>query len=119
MTSSSLSLLSAPYRVGAGMKLVGEDVDQAAEDRDARDRAEQRAEQAPLEPAVEQDEQHRAREHGDDGRGAPEALPLACERERRVVDAPMLQGRVTVAVGHGCSRLPVRTPATNGSVVGT
>jgi hypothetical protein len=62
---------------------VRHDVDQPAEGDHAEERPDQRPEQAPAVAAVEQDEQHRARQQRDERRRAAEPAPLA--RELRVL----------------------------------
>jgi hypothetical protein len=65
---------------------VGEHVDQPAEGGDAEHGADERPERRPLELLLENDEQRRRGEDGDEGRRATEPPPLARQGDAVLVD---------------------------------
>jgi hypothetical protein len=72
---------------------VSEDVDQPAEGGDAEQGADERPERRPLELLVQDDEQRRRGEDGDEGRRAPEPTPLARQGDAVLVD-PAARGPI-------------------------
>jgi hypothetical protein len=79
---------------------VREHVDEPAEDHDCGERGEHARVPRPVERRDEQREQDRARQQRDRRREPPEPFPLACQRERMLVDAAAAQRGVVFPMGH-------------------
>ena len=79
MMSSAMSSLAGAVEARARDELVRDDVDEAAEGDDERQRAQQRPRERPVVALVEPREGRRAGEDGDEGRGAAQSAPLPCQ----------------------------------------
>ena len=75
--SSSTSSWPAPYRLARGMSLWARTSTKPRKAMTSDEGAQERPEQRPVVAAVEPREGRRARQHGDEGRGAAQPAPLA------------------------------------------